>query len=45
MRDAAGTEVAKGSAAAGSLNGQIPLSISTPGWYQADLVATAATAR
>lgn len=42
VRDAAGTEVAKGSAAAGSLNGQIPLSISTPGWYQADLVATAA---
>jgi hypothetical protein len=41
VRDAAGTEVAKGSAAAASLSGQIPLSISTPGWYQADLVATA----
>lgn len=41
VRDAAGTEVAKGSALAASLNGQLPLSISTPGWYQDDLTATA----
>jgi hypothetical protein len=41
VRDAAGTEVAKGSASVASLNGQLPLSISTPGWYQADLTATA----
>ncbi|NUR97343.1 MAG: hypothetical protein HOV67_19045 [Kribbellaceae bacterium] len=37
VRDATGTEVAKGSASAASLNGQLPLSISTPGWYQTDL--------
>ena len=37
VRDASGTEVAKGSASAASLNGQLPLSISTPGWYQTDL--------
>ncbi|MGW6280671.1 sugar-binding protein [Kribbella sp. NPDC055071] len=40
VRDATGTEVAKGSATAASLNGQLALSISTPGWYQADLTAT-----
>ena len=39
VRDAGGTEVAKGSASAASLNGQLPLSISTPGWYQTDLTA------
>ncbi len=37
VRDAAGTEVAKGSASAASLNGQLQLPISTPGWYQTDL--------
>ncbi|MGZ0151656.1 sugar-binding protein [Kribbella sp. WER1] len=42
VRDADGTEVAKGSAAASTLNGQLPLSISTPGWYQTDLRAVAA---
>lgn len=42
VRDAGGTEVAKGSAAAAALNGQLPLSISTPGWYQTDLTAVAA---
>ena len=31
VRDAGDTEVAKGSASAASLNGQLPLSISTPG--------------
>ena len=36
VRDAAGTEVAKGSAPAAALIGQLPLSISTPGWYQTD---------
>lgn len=41
VRDAGGTEVAKGSASAATLNGQIPLSISTPGWYQTDLTAVA----
>ncbi|HZX02230.1 sugar-binding protein [Kribbella sp.] len=41
VRDASGTEVAKGSAAAATLNGQLPLSISTPGWYQTDLRAVA----
>lgn len=39
VRDASGTEVAKGSASAASLNGQLALSISTPGWYQTDLTA------
>src|SRR5690242_740407 len=39
VRDAGGTEVAKGSASAAALNGQLPLSISTPGWYQTDLTA------
>ncbi|WP_427889660.1 sugar-binding protein [Kribbella sp. GL6] len=42
VRNADGTEVAKGSAAASALNGQLPLSISTPGWYQTDLRAVAA---
>ncbi|MFG1911936.1 sugar-binding protein [Kribbella sp. NPDC048928] len=42
VRDAGGTEVAKGSAAAATLHGQLPLSISTPGWYQTDLTAVAA---
>ncbi|HET6737799.1 MAG TPA: hypothetical protein VFH76_02660, partial [Kribbella sp.] len=42
VRDAGGTEVAKGSAVAAALNGQLPLSISTPGWYQTDLAAVAA---
>ncbi|GAA1588442.1 MULTISPECIES: sugar-binding protein [Kribbella] len=42
VRNADGTEVAKGSAAASALNGQLPLSISTPGWYQTDLRAIAA---
>jgi hypothetical protein len=41
VRDAGGTEVAKGSASAASLNGQLALSISTPGWYQTDLTAVA----
>ena len=41
VRDATGTEVAKGSASAASLNGQLALSIGTPGWYQVDLTATA----
>lgn len=42
VRDASGTEVEKGSASAASLNGQLPLSISTPGWYQTDLTAVGA---
>jgi len=42
VRDATGTEVAKGSATAASLNGRLPLNISTAGWYQADLKAVAA---
>src|SRR4051794_37056867 len=41
VRDAGGTEVAKGSASAAALNGQLALSISTPGWYQTDLTAVA----
>jgi hypothetical protein len=40
VRDATGTEVAKGSAAASSLNGRLTLSITTPGWYQVDLAGT-----
>ena len=39
VRDAGGTEVAKGSAPAATLNGQLTLAISTPGWYQTDLTA------
>ncbi|WP_112247559.1 sugar-binding protein [Kribbella monticola] len=39
VRDAAGTEVAEGSAPAASLNGRLTLPISTPGWYQTDLTA------
>src|SRR4051812_17272288 len=39
VRDAAGTEVAKGSASAASLNGRLTLPISAPGWYQTDLTA------
>jgi methionine-rich copper-binding protein CopC len=39
VRDAAGTEVAKGSAPAASLNGRLSLPISTPGWYRTDLTA------
>jgi methionine-rich copper-binding protein CopC len=42
VRDAAGTEVARGSATAASLNGRLALAISTPGWYQVDLRAFAA---
>ena len=42
VRDAGGTEVAKGSAPAATLNGQLTLPISTPGWYQTDLTAVGA---
>ncbi|MET9317630.1 sugar-binding protein [Kribbella sp. NPDC003505] len=42
VRDAGGTEVAKGSAPAATLNGQLTLPISTPGWYQTDLAAAGA---
>ncbi|MDX3002846.1 sugar-binding protein [Kribbella solani] len=42
VRDAAGTEVSKGSASAAALNGRLTLPISTPGWYQTDLAAVAA---
>jgi methionine-rich copper-binding protein CopC len=42
VRDAAGTEVARGSAPAASLNGQLALDIATAGWYQVDLKAVAA---
>ncbi|MGW6195599.1 GH39 family glycosyl hydrolase [Kribbella sp. NPDC055110] len=39
VRDAGGTEVAKGSAPAATLDGQLALPVSTPGWYQTDLTA------
>lgn len=39
VRNASGTEVAKGSAPAATLNGQLALPVSTPGWYQTDLTA------
>lgn len=42
VRDANGTEVEVGDAAVADLGGSIPLDVSTPGWYQVDLVATAA---
>jgi hypothetical protein len=42
VRDAGGTEVAKGSGAAAALNGRLTLPVNTPGWYQTDLTAVAA---
>ncbi|WP_350275685.1 sugar-binding protein [Kribbella sp. HUAS MG21] len=39
VRDAAGTEVAKGSASTASLGGRLILPITAPGWYRTDLTA------
>ncbi|MBT2518438.1 hypothetical protein J7E29_13420 [Streptomyces sp. ISL-90] len=42
VRDANGTEVELGDATVAELGGSIPLGVNTPGWYEVDLVATAA---
>ena len=40
VRDANGTEVESGDGAVSDLDGGIPLDVTTPGWYEVDLVAT-----